>query len=75
MKWILKKGQRDLKMIKELSKGCPCKGCLPPKRNTTCHDTCQAYQEWVGNCHNVTKEVRKKTYLYWLTKDERKKQR
>ncbi len=26
--------------------GCPCKGCLPPTRTSTCHSTCQLYVDW-----------------------------
>lgn len=25
---------------------CPCKGCVPPKRTSTCHSTCQDYIMW-----------------------------
>ncbi len=25
---------------------CPCNGCVPPKRNATCHPTCKEYIEW-----------------------------
>ena len=25
---------------------CPCKGCMPPKRNAECHITCTAWIEW-----------------------------
>lgn len=24
----------------------PCKGCTPPKRTLTCHDTCPEYLAW-----------------------------
>ena len=27
-------------------KQCPCKGCVPPKRNEMCHSTCNEYKEW-----------------------------
>ncbi len=25
---------------------CPCNGCVPPKRNETCHATCKDYPKW-----------------------------
>lgn len=25
---------------------CPCKGCVPPKRNSTCHSECKDYKDW-----------------------------
>lgn len=25
---------------------CPCIGCVPPKRNGTCHDHCEEYKHW-----------------------------
>ena len=25
---------------------CPCKGCVPPKRNAECHSICPEYKEW-----------------------------
>ena len=25
---------------------CPCNGCVPPKRNETCHPTCEEYLKW-----------------------------
>ena len=25
---------------------CPCKGCVPPKRNAECHSKCPEYIEW-----------------------------
>jgi hypothetical protein len=25
---------------------CPCKDCKPPKRNATCHTTCEEYLKW-----------------------------
>lgn len=24
----------------------PCKGCVPPKRTSTCHAECEAYLKW-----------------------------
>ena len=28
-------------------KDCPCLGCVPPKRHEACHDSCEAYKDWV----------------------------
>lgn len=25
---------------------CPCNGCVPPKRNATCHGSCTEYLTW-----------------------------
>ena len=25
---------------------CPCNGCVPPKRTSTCHSTCKDYKKW-----------------------------
>lgn len=25
---------------------CPCKKCVPPKRNAKCHSCCKEYKEW-----------------------------
>lgn len=29
-----------------MSSNCPCKGCVPPKRNAECHSICPEYKEW-----------------------------
>lgn len=29
-----------------MDKICPCKGCVPPKRHSTCHSTCPDYISW-----------------------------
>ena len=28
------------------NKECPCRYCVPPKRNAECHSTCPEYKEW-----------------------------
>lgn len=25
---------------------CPCRGCVPPKRNPSCHTSCKEYKDW-----------------------------
>jgi hypothetical protein len=33
-----------------MAKICPCKGCVPPKRNAECHSNCKEYKDWVIEC-------------------------
>ena len=28
------------------SQTCPCLGCVPPKRNASCHSSCSEYIDW-----------------------------
>lgn len=38
----------------------PCKGCVPPKRNATCHCTCQGYLDYLEE---------KKVYQEWFNRE------
>lgn len=29
-----------------MAKDCPCRYCVPPKRNADCHSYCPEYKEW-----------------------------
>lgn len=37
---------------------CPCKGCVPPKRNATCHFECKEYIEWKKESDENNKRIR-----------------
>ena len=41
----------------------PCKGCVPPKRNETCHGICQAYLDWRAQRDELLKEKTKNVKL------------
>lgn len=40
------------------SENCPCRGCVPPKRTSTCHSECPEYIKW----HNTRMEEKTKIY-------------
>lgn len=42
-----------------MSKECPCKGCVPPKRNPTCHSGCPDYKEWRAEKDNENEKIKK----------------
>lgn len=43
------------------NKVCPCKGCVPPKRNPGCHGKCPEYKAWNERhlFHKGTKDATK----------------
>ncbi len=40
-------------------KECPCKGCMPPKRSSTCHGNCKEYLEWSTAKTEENERIRK----------------
>ena len=41
------------------SHNCPCKGCLPPTRSSTCHPSCEKYLEWKKNIDEINEAAKK----------------
>lgn len=37
---------------------CPCKNCVPPKRNADCHGKCPEYKEWSALLQQHNDKVR-----------------
>lgn len=37
---------------------CPCRHCVPPKRNAECHSKCKDYKEWSIECQKFNAKVR-----------------
>lgn len=38
---------------------CPCKGCVPPKRNEYCHSNCEEYLEYSKKVEAEKEEIQK----------------
>lgn len=57
-------------MTRELSKSCPCIGCKPPDRTTTCHDTCEKFKEWKTKYDDLVKQGRKAIYNYFVNRNK-----
>lgn len=37
---------------------CPCRPCVPPKRNSTCHSECKEYKDWKTEHDQYVAETR-----------------
>lgn len=44
-----------------MSRPCPCKDCVPPKRWAGCHSCCKEYIEWDAEHQKDLAEIREKT--------------
>lgn len=42
---------------------CPCKECVPPRRNMHCHASCQLYIDWKNEYDAYMKVVRDNEYF------------
>lgn len=42
---------------------CPCKGCVPPRRNGICHDICEDYKKWREHKDIENKRIEEKRFL------------
>lgn len=44
---------------KAYTDNCPCKGCVPPKRNAECHSNCKDFKIWDQEHRQKLESIRK----------------
>ena len=55
---------------------CPCIDCVPPKRTSTCHSSCQEYKDWKTAHDDRNAKIRKikqDYYDYFLSNIKRRR--